>query len=371
MLAYTLAQRIRESEALARQRGIELAELSVINDSIIQQMDIGVVVITENEQVLVSNDAARNLLHLSDPSHEVYLYDISDTLSSNYKTWKDSNENNLISFKPDDESGIILCRFTHIKNSTAASTAIFLEDAEQHEQQAQQAKLASLGRLTASIAHEIRNPLSAINHAGELLGESERPGDKDKRLVEIIRKQTLRLDTIVENILSLSRKEIIRPEMINLETWVKELVHSLVTEHRLSKNNISIKCDKGPLLTNFDSSHLEQILNNLISNAVEHSKHKNGDDYMVQIICQNDNDDVSIDIDILDNGPGVSPEHQKKIFEPFFTTASGGTGLGLYIAHELARLNNAKLAYIDSADGGARFRLSLTINRNDLLPKPA
>ena len=142
LLAYTLAQRIRESEALAKQRGMELAELSVVNDSIIQQMDIGVIVITENEQVLLSNDAAKHILHMTHSRPNTYLYDISASLSGNYKNWKTTPQNLMMTFRPDDNSDVILCRFMRIENSTAASTAIFLEDAEQHEQQAQQAKLA-------------------------------------------------------------------------------------------------------------------------------------------------------------------------------------------------------------------------------------
>ena len=268
-----------------------------------------------------------------------------------------------MTFRPDDNSDVILCRFMRIENSTAASTAIFLEDAEQHEQQAQQAKLASLGRLTASIAHEIRNPLSAINHAGELLGESERPDEQDGRLIEIIRKQTLRLDTIVENILSLSKKEIIRPELIHLRTWVKDFVQALINEQRLSAKNIKIKCNDPELSISFDISHLEQILSNLINNSVEHSKALNGDKYQIHIKCAENEDKNCVDIDIIDNGPGVSQKNHKKIFEPFFTTESGGTGLGLYIAHQLSQLNNAILTYIPSPDSGAHFRLSVTTNK--------
>jgi two-component system sensor histidine kinase PilS (NtrC family) len=368
LLAYTLAQRIRESDALAQQRGMELAELSLVNDSIIQQMQIGVVVIAESEQVLLSNDAAKNILHLNRQASNNYLYNISSELSGNYKAWKASPKNNLMSFKADEESGTILCRFTRIENSTAASTAIFLEDAEEHEQQAQQAKLASLGRLTASIAHEIRNPLSAINHAGELLGESDRANDQDSRLVEIIRKQTLRLDTIVENILSLSKKEIIRPQLIDLGPWLQDFMHSLISDNRLSTSNIDINCKDGNLYTYFDSSHLEQILSNLVNNSIEHSKKLNEGNYRVKINCRKNQESSVIILDVIDNGPGISVENQKKIFEPFFTTESGGTGLGLYIAHELSRLNNARLTYIHTSDAGAHFRLSMSSNTSDMLP---
>jgi two-component system sensor histidine kinase PilS (NtrC family) len=366
LLAYTLAQRIRESDALAQQRGMELAELSVVNDSIIQQMQIGVLVISESEQILLSNDAAKHILHIDEKAANDYLYDISGALSGNYKTWKASPKNNLMSFKPDDDSGTILCRFTRIENSTAASTAIFLEDAEEHEQQAQQAKLASLGRLTASIAHEIRNPLSAINHAGELLGESERATDQDSRLIEIIRKQTLRLDTIVENILSLSKKEMIRPELIDLGPWVQDFMLSLISDNHLSRSNIEINCKDRKLYTYFDSSHLEQILSNLINNSIEHSKNLNGSNYRVKIKCSKNLESSAIILDVIDNGPGVSVENQKKIFEPFFTTESGGTGLGLYIAHELSGLNNARLSYIPSSASGAHFRLSMVIDTQAL-----
>jgi two-component system sensor histidine kinase PilS (NtrC family) len=367
LLAYTLAQRIRESEALAAQRGIELAELSVVNDSIIQQMDIGVVVISENEQVLLSNDAAKNILSLNKTTEHKYLYEISSELSRNYKAWRALPKNNLLSFKPDDDTRIILCRFIRIKNSTAASTAVFLEDAEQREHQVQQAKLASLGRLTASIAHEIRNPLSAINHAGELLAESAQADEQDNRLIDIIRKQTLRLDTIVENILSLSRKEKIRPELINLGSWIEEFAQSLIIENRLSRKNIVVQCKEKEALTSFDNSHLEQILSNLVNNSIQHSKKNNNENFLIRISCTLDKDTSAINIDVTDNGPGISPENQKKIFEPFFTTESGGTGLGLFIAHELSRLNNARLSYIESSDTGAHFRLSVNAGGNELL----
>lgn len=365
LLAHTLAQRIRESESLAQQRGKALTDLSLVNDLIIQQMDIGVLVVDRNETVLLSNHAAGLILNFSiQPSHK--LADISTGLVNNYRDWKLSSSNNLSYFGMGNESQNILSRFINISETAEITTAIFLEDAEQLAVQAQQAKLASLGRLTASIAHEIRNPLSAINHASELLAESEKSTPQDSRLLEIIRKQTIRLDTIVENILSLSRKETIQLEPVSLNSWIEDYLENKIIKHDVETSNIIVQCPDSELAACFDTGHLTQIMDNLVNNAVHHSQLAKGKEHQVTITCSKDSKTATVHLVIEDNGPGIEPANIKKIFEPFFTTESNGTGLGLYIAHVLSDLNNATLTYETPDHSGARFRLTVPCGKDKI-----
>jgi len=232
---------------------------------------------------------------------------------------------------------------------------IFLEDATQIAQRFQQIKLASLGRLTASIAHEIRNPLAAINHAGQLLGETTRD-EADTKLTKIINTQVKRLNSIVENVLQLSRQQRGKPETINLYQWLIHFREEFIATHQLLAYQIQIKIIPDSIEILFDSSQLHQVLWNLCSNAINHSGMELSN-IMISIQGEIDNHIKQPYIDIIDNGYGIDKETQTHIFEPFFTTSSEGTGLGLYITKEVIESNRAKIRFISPQTGGTCFRI--------------
>jgi two-component system, NtrC family, sensor histidine kinase PilS len=231
---------------------------------------------------------------------------------------------------------------------------IILEDITLYNQRLQQSKLASLGQLTASIAHEIRNPLGAISHAGQLLSEIPYLSAQDKRLTEIIQTHSHRVNRIIEDILKLSKRSNSTREKIQLKSWLENYLLNFNLEHSISSETFQLSYEVDSVCAFMDSNHLKQIMDNLCLNALKYGKPELGPIHIKLRIIQQD-----VCIEIIDKGPGISQEDLRHLFEPFFTTSASGTGLGLYISKELAELNQAKLGYHLTEDNRSCFRLCL------------
>lgn len=230
------------------------------------------------------------------------------------------------------------------------SRVLVLEDQSQAERAAQRLKLAALGRLTANIAHEIRNPLSAISHAAQLLREDTHDPAQAK-LTAIIENNAGRLDRLVEEVLTLNRRDRLNPVAFDGAT-LGPLIDEVRQTEEIPADAVIVNMTD-TVHFQFDPDHLRQILWNLLRNAWRHCSKQAGS---IQVRARTQDDTVQLDIE--DDGPGLRPEHRGKLFEPFFTTEAQGTGLGLFLARELAEANHAMLAYLPGT-GGARFRLSV------------
>ncbi len=355
------AKRLKESEKLAEETSAELEAIVQMNQHIIRSMRTGIMVIKNNGLILMANNAALELLGHITIDSQTNLKEISTALYHRFLDWKDNSVQNhqpiqQVQGLPDLQSG-----FSHINpnidtsNDKQGRTLIFIEDATQLTQRFQQVKLASLGRLTASIAHEIRNPLSAINHAGQLLGETSE-NEADKKLTRIINTQSKRLNGIVENVLQLSRQQRGSPETIDLYQWLLQFREEFISTHKLSAYQIQIKITPRDINILFDSNQLHQVMWNLCTNAINHSNME-ALNIMINIQGEIDKDSKQPFIDIVDNGSGINKEIQPHIFDPFFTTSSEGSGLGLYITKEVIESNRAKIRYISPPTGGTCFRI--------------
>jgi two-component system sensor histidine kinase PilS (NtrC family) len=219
----------------------------------------------------------------------------------------------------------------------------------------QQSKLASLGRLSASIAHEIRNPVGAMSHAAQLLAEADGITDADMRLTEIIKTHSSRVSHIIDNMLQLSRRENSRPERVVLKSWLDEFAEEFSRTLELQEGEFSIASFDEDLEVRMDPSHLRQVLWNLCDNAVKYASETGG--IMVEIEAGRLQGQGRPYIEVLDHGLGVDSATAEKMFEPFYTERKGGTGLGLYISRELCELNRATLLYLDRPSGGSIFRI--------------
>ncbi len=219
----------------------------------------------------------------------------------------------------------------------------------------QQSKLASLGRLSASIAHEIRNPVGAMSHAAQLLAESPGLTEHDLRMTEIIQTHSSRVSHIIDNVLQLSRRDLSRPERLDLKTWLDDFADEFVRTLELQEGEFTIGDIPDDLVVRMDRGHLRQVLWNLCDNAVKYASETGG--IMVEIQGDRMSGQGRPYLEVLDCGLGVDPATADKIFEPFFTARSGGTGLGLYISRELCELNRATLLYLDRPGGGSIFRI--------------
>ena len=355
-----LAQRLRDSEQLAEKIGIDLENMGQLNDYIIQRMGSGVVVVDEKMKIRLMNEAARYLLGLSVKKGLPSLEQISKPLAGQLSKWMSNSNYDPTVFRVTG-SVAVYPRFTRLGKEECAGALILLEDTSMLDQQAQHMKMTALGRLTASIAHEIRNPLGAISHAGQLLEESVNLDNADKRLAQIIREQSVRMNTIIENVMQLSRRDKSVPERITLNAWLKVFLDEFTSTHDIDRGKIGLNVAPQNVEITVDPSHLRQILTNLCQNGIRHGGEHKGV-YLLEIQAGKSRDVQGAFLDVIDYGPGIDVEMAGQIFEPFFTTATKGTGLGLYIARELAEANQAHLDYVPIPTGGSCFRITFSDN---------
>lgn len=357
MLASILSRQLQESEQLASQRTADLRSMEKLNEHIIQSMRTGILVIDSDGQIQMANSSAEALLGNQSFSDHPYLNTISPALDQRFREWQLQPQMHQKTIHQKQGLPDIQPGFRKLDDSATNSefSLVFLEDASQLNQRYQQMKLASLGRLTASIAHEIRNPLSAINHASQLLDESDLE-PADSKLTNIITTQVHRLDKIVENVLSLSRQQNGEPESIALWSWLTGFREEFIQSHEMNMEQIEINVQPADICVLFHSSHLYQVLSNLCSNAVTHH---NDSLENIKILFHVGHDEIRDQpyLDVIDNGPGVASQETDQIFDPFFTTNSKGTGLGLFITKEIVESNRGKIRYIDRQDAGGCFRI--------------
>ncbi|MDX1444384.1 MAG: ATP-binding protein [Gammaproteobacteria bacterium] len=354
VLGARVARRYRESEALAERRGLDLQNLSLVNDHIIQNMKTGVVVMDANGIIRQLNRPAAKLFGLPEKSRNSRVAD-SRKLQDILDHWE-THPDEAIPSVGDGAGNVFLPRIQEIRGDRRNGLMLLLEDAQIAAEQVQQMKLAALGRLTGSIAHEIRNPIGAISHANQLLAEAELSAG-DRRFVEIIGKQTERVNEIIENVLQLGRRDEHHPEQLELTGWLRDFVMEYCDTHGLPLETIDIEGTAEDTMVRMDPSHLRQILSNLLDNARVHAERGPEGEVATLRITQDPNRNQAW-LDVVDFGAGVPDEIVNRIFEPFYTHSRSGTGLGLFIARELCECNHASLLYGQDGDGYSCFRIT-------------
>lgn len=350
--ARLLARRVIANEELARQRGIDLANQLSVSERVIRDMQDGVMVVDAGEKVRQWNPQAEALLGVRAPA-QPDLASFSVVLAGQYRLFRGDARERVATLRVPGSGALLRARFVHAGDS--GDVLIYLEDMGRIEQQAQQIKLAALGRLTANIAHEIRNPLSAISHAAELLREEKRT-EGQARLSRIINDNAQRLERLVRDVLELGRRDRASRETIRLAGFLESFLEELAMHERIDRSDFALTVEDDAAL-HFDRTHLNQVMWNLLSNARRYCSGKPG---AVRIEASNLLSSGRVELHIIDDGAGVGEEACGKIFEPFFTTHGKGTGLGLYIARELCEANDAVLEWVGNAPG-AHFRI---IGRN-------
>ncbi len=356
-LAYSLAKRTRESELLASQRGRDVQNMAQINALITDEMQDGVLVIDQNLQIKHYNSQAEALLRLNNKNeeskkwYEKSLAEVSPEVASLMQFWLAEKEpangfvptqNTVPSFvKLTALSRELRLRFLPIAENRNQGAVIFIEDWSQMQTQAHQMKLAALGRLTANIAHEIRNPLSAISHANQLLQEED-SDPATKRMLQIIADNVQRVDQIIKDVLELNRRDRTNQESIHLENFMLDFYTQFCAVEKIPAHCFSLKQSHSDAMIAFDRRHLNQILWNLCKNGWRHCQKAENS---LKLVLTSTEKTKTVQIEIIDDGEGIPESISNHLFEPFFTTEKSGTGLGLYIARELADANGAKLVY--------------------------
>ncbi len=368
IITHFVARHIRESEALALKRGVDLANMSQLTEHIIQRMQTGIMVIDQYNRLRLINESAWHMLSMPSVSNNPYLSALNKELDDSYNNWLSDNEviSYPIALSPEYPS--LLPRFARLSQEENPATLIFLEDASAMSREAQQLQLAALGRLTASIAHEVRNPLGAISHAGQLLAESPNMDQADLRLTQIIADHSKRVNTIIENIMQLGRGNQSYPQLVKLNDYLETFINDFMMGNNTQRKDFLIQAAEDDVQVRFDPSHLQQILTNLCENGIRHTdfNEKDKEKYKIEFhmgISENNNRPY---LDITDHGSGIDEETAAHIFEPFFTTAETGTGLGLYISRELAECNQAHLTLLQNKRQGSTFRLTFSDPRRQM-----
>lgn len=359
-----LSKKIDISYAQAQEQAAQAAHLQQLAQQIVERMRTGIMLLDKQRNIAMWNQAAAHLLTIpADTTPPLKLADLP-SLHSHFQKWLSQDENYSPLMEVDARpANTLKVNFAYLNDNQATDVLIFVEDVRSLNQQAQQLKLASLGRLTASIAHEVRNPLGAISHASQLLAESESLSASDNRLLDIIQNHSKRVNQIIENILQFSRRKASQPERLTLDDFIQEFCE----EYRSSRAdeetftidiNIQQPNKYTPLVARFDRSQLQQVLTNLFDNGLRHGRNAEGNARL--------HIEVGIDVShqqpyirVIDSGPGIPSQQLPHLFEPFFTTENTGSGLGLYICKELCEANQAIIFYRRTDHGESCFTLQL------------
>jgi two-component system sensor histidine kinase PilS (NtrC family) len=352
-----VAGSMRRSEDLVRQKDLDLANLAELSQYIVQHLRESLLVVDAADRIRLINESAAEILGDEHAVPGALVGEVSPRLLYSLTTWRRSerDEDEPSSFVAADGARLIQPHFAPLGAAAPGPTLIFLEDTSLMAERVQQGKLAALGRLSASIAHEIRNPVGAMSHAGQLLAESPVMGADERRLTDIIRSNSERVSTIINNVLQLSRREATKPTRLTLGDWLEDFLDEFCETMQVSMTQIAVREETARLEVRIDPTHLHQAVWNLCDNALKYGEVRDGVSLEIKLgrlVPSN-----RPYLEVADRGPGIDVKAVERIFEPFFTGRKGGTGLGLFIARELCQLNRAVLLYEPRSRDGSIFRI--------------
>lgn len=362
-LGQLLVARTRDSEVLVRQHARALEDLSRLNEHIVHRMLLGVLVLDEQGVIYQCNLAAREMLQVPAAKGRI-LAEVSAPIHRRLSEWRAHGEGQDSVAHIAGAGREVRLSFIAPHISPGYAVLVFMEDMAAFKKRVQQMKLASLGRLTASIAHEVRNPLAAISNAGQLLLESRSLTGQDRQLGEMVLENVRRVNRIIENILGISRRGAEAAEKIDLVAWLPGFVQELRQDKNLPPADVVIEAGPRSLSIKVDPTQLQQVLWNLTDNALRYSTRSP----RLRLRCGVWPDTVRPWLDVQDQGCGLPGAVVENLFEPFVTTEPGGSGLGLYIARELCEANLANLVLHANGADGCCFRINFSPAGNGQLP---
>jgi two-component system sensor histidine kinase PilS (NtrC family) len=361
-LTHQLRVQMRATEALAERRGAEAVRLAEINELIIRRMRTGVLLVDREAQIRLANEAAMLLLGES-ASGTRRLAEAAPELALRLSEWLRNGLPNDTPLRLGNDQFEVVPRFARLL-ANSDNTLIFLDDTSLVSRRAESLTLAAMGRFSASLAHEIRNPLAAISYAAQLLEESRDLPEGDRRMVQIIHQQCMRTNSIVESVLGLARRERATAEHIELVGFLRGFIEEFRQSVPDETDNITLAAPQPLVPALIDPKHLHQIVTAMVQNARRHG-HLPGEPARITLHTYRLEDTPVIDV--IDRGPGIPDAVVAQLFRPFFTTSEHGTGLGLYIARELCRANGASLDHVPLPGGGCCFRITMP-SQHTLLP---
>jgi two-component system sensor histidine kinase PilS (NtrC family) len=359
-----IATSLRESEALVRRQEIDLANLAQLSQYIVTHLRESMLVIDKNDRIRLINDAAAKVLGETAALPGARLLDVAPRLTAMLGQWRSTSALNAM---PDsaltaaDGARLLQPHFAPLGGDDRRDLVlIFLEDTALLAERVQQSKLAALGRLSASIAHEIRNPIGAMSHAGQLLAESASLSPIERRLTGIIHANGERVSRLIGSMLEFSRRGTSKPERLLLSPWLTSFRQEFLATHELAAGRLLILPALQPdiaaeLEVRTDPTQLHQVVWNLCHNAITHGASSSPSAVELRFGRLGGNGRPYMEV--ADRGPGIDVPDVERVFEPFYSKSDKGTGLGLFLARELAQTNGATLLFEPRSGGGSLFRL--------------
>ncbi|MDG1066013.1 MAG: ATP-binding protein [Luminiphilus sp.] len=356
LLVQVMTSRLAEAEADAFNAKATVEALQRLNEQIIIHMETGILLSDNAGTAICINDAAQTLLGLAE-GERIHLLNISADLANQYQEWCETSTDLPEPFRIAEEGPTMVASFVALSETANQSNLIFIEDYTPVTQFAQSLKLNSLSKLTASIAHEIRNPLGAISHAAQLLTESSTVDAADGILCDILVSNSRRVSDIIDNVSEVSRRQAPKPKDILLSSWLPTYVEEYRSLQQQRCDIVISDLEATDIAISIDTEHLKRTLSNLLDNALRHSI-EDGDCSRIRLDTSLDKLGNHVHLDIVDFGLGVAEYNLTRLFEPFFTTSKHGSGLGLYLCKELCEINGARLTYRRTQVGESAFRIT-------------
>jgi len=359
LLLQQIVARMAVIEEMADVATTQVATLEEFNEQVIAHMTTGVCRISEDNCLTPINAAAKRLLEIDPGTSSVAIASLSAILADYVEQWRRGHSADARPFRLRTGGKPLLPEIVSIGHDFEPEVLLFIEDFTPATETAQSLKLTALGKLTASIAHEIRNPLAAISHASQLMRESVSDSPEQVALQDIIVNNTQRVNEIIENVMQLSRREPPTPEVLDTLPWLRLFIEEY-EQGQTDGGHVVLQPAASLGMIAFDPGNLRRILSNLLDNGIRHGGAAAGD-YTATLAVTRDEETRKVYMDVIDTGTGVPEEMRERLFEPFFTTSAQGSGLGLYLCRELSESNGARLSYGETPEGLTRFRLAIPL----------
>jgi two-component system sensor histidine kinase PilS (NtrC family) len=352
VLVGELAGRLAREELTARGNMEMARQQAQLNRLVIEEMQDGVLVVDRSGRVRAANPAARLLLAPTGPCRPAPFQLAWQALVKTVErafvdaAWPEAGRDVTLIFEPGASRTLrVRIRFTRKREPQAAEEfcVLFLEDVRNMQARSRQEKLAAMGRVSAGIAHEIRNPLAAIAQANALLDE-DAVLPSQRQLTRMVADNVDRLKRIVDDVMEVAADDPREASVIDATAQVAAVCSewARASDVRLGDNSVlRVELPAEAIGVVFDAEHLRRVLVNLLDNARRHASGKPG----AIFLRLDSRDDARAFLSVTSDGDPIPSEVERYLFEPFFSTRSRGTGLGLYICRELCERYGASIDY--------------------------
>lgn len=362
-LDFILSRRLQASEQLVQEQELDLENLNAVNAFVIDLLDLGVIAVDGDHRVRLLNQTAAAWFGAQWQTEGVgNLAALNHDLQLSLEKWDKTLADHISSEQhPPLKLGSrnLSVQFTALGKNANQGTLILLRDMEQVQAEQHKTQLATIGQMSASLAHEIRNPLSAISQAAQFLEEPSTTQDQHRRLSEIILRNSERLDRVIDNILTLARRRKPHQQVVDLGAFVEKIARQI--EMSAAERGLVVTTTAPPeeIVALTDPNHLEEVLHILADNALKYGRPPEGKTTITFSLGKDDEGRPVIKVS--DNGPGIPPELASKIFDPFVSGGSS-TGLGLFLARQLCEINEAELILDRTSDLelGAQYQITMS-----------